>query len=282
MNCQLSPTAHRSIHSNSLLKLKTNNLFNKNSPFTNTNIIPATTLTNKALNLKKTINSTSIKKLEFNGDIKNKKITNNSIENTKNINYNNNCLDNNLLGNENENMKKSKTINFNNIKSNNNNKEMSNGSSNNNLKIKLDNLQKLRNNKNLTKSRNNFIKIQESISLTTLDKINKLRKGRIDQTNSIHNTIHNTNNVIGLSSKDINQANYLVNNTKDNKQTQNSPNSFINQQQQIGLNANNNPVEKSNFQKYIKIVIEVFLIISIHSIIKKKSLFSYFIYYVIK
>jgi len=232
MNCQLIPTGNRSIHSNSLLKLKTNNLFAKNYPFSNTSEIPNVAGNIKNYNPKNTINPTSISKIDFYSNLKNKKII--VIKNNQ---------DNILLEEENENMKKTKTINHN--KNNrSNNKKIGSGNNDSILKSKLENIQKPKNSQNFTKSRNNFIKIQESISLTTLDRINKLRKGRIDKTNSIHNTIHNTNNGFGLNSKEINQINNLISNI---------PNSNLNVQQPV-LNANN-PVEKSNFQKYIKIVI---------------------------
>ncbi len=230
MNYHLSPS-NKSTHSNSVNILKTNNLFSKNSPLPNINLISSG---NKNSVQKKTPNHLSYKKLDFNSDL--------------NINLNNIIIiqnqDSLLNENEFENMTKSKTLNYNN-KNNSNIKDNTN-QNNKNKEFKSENIQKNRINQNFTKSRNNFIKIQESISLTTLEKINKLRKGRIDQTNSIHSVNNNLNCV----------NNKKISNNLNNNSPKNS--ALANSQNQQGIHTTNNIIEKSNFQKYMNIVSIIF------------------------
>jgi len=261
INCQLSPI-NKSFHSNSVYKLKTCNIFSKNSPLGNFNLNPSQ---NKTENQKKTI-PISFKKLDF-SDINNLEIINNTNLINDELDLKNNSQEGIFNDVEFKNINKAKTINYNYAKNNkkfndncNNNiivnKENSNGDFNinniidNTKPTKAENLQNPKSSKIFTKSRNNFIKIQESISITTLDKINRLRKGRIDKTNSI-NTIDN-NNV----NTNVNQQNQTFN---INNNITIKPINFAGNNKNLNLddliNQNlNNKEEKSNFQKYMKIV----------------------------
>jgi len=94
--------------------------------------------------------------------------------------------------------------------------------------------------KNSLKSRNNNIKIQESIPSSVLEKINKLRK--IDLLNSKTNITNNINNNNGYGNISNIFNNNFFNNNTCNKNNKNKLKSLV---------------EKSNFQKYMSIVIKL-------------------------
>lgn len=220
ISTQISPSS-KSPHTNSLLKLKnlSNNTSSHNLSKNSPNYTPGISINNnnnqkkpKTSEAKKANNSNILfRKIEFNKELND---LNHIISNNKKPD-NINCIDLDL-----ENTKKSKTLNYSNNPSHAStimkNNFLTNNDVANNGNNKPENLQKLKNTQICSKSRNNFIKIQESISLTTAEKMNKIRRMKIDQTGSVQNTVHSNN-----------------------------PNNNI---------PNHNP-EKSNFQKFITIVI---------------------------